>query len=375
MAFPKWQRRLSLTESRGKSDGLATAWRRLGDRPGNRLATVPAKRYKACATHRCHRCHAATLSPPRRSPMTNLLILLTFPETIRNQYRDRLQARFPELAIAVVDHHSKAGPHIGKADALLTFAPMLSSKVLQDGTRLKWIQALGTGTDNLTDQAALRKDVIVTNVRGIHGPPVSEAALAGAASAQQDGRHFRHRPDRRGAGAEMQGLRHACHRRQLGAAPRSRFRRYVQARGASLRGRRVRFLRAADTTYGEDARQHRRGYLRPDETVELFDQSGARRRSRRAGIARGSPERPHCRRGARRLHARAPGGRSSALGYAERHYHHASGRLLRRLYRSRAAYGGGEHAMLSQRRARPHDQCRGALGSLAARARTSADLD
>jgi phosphoglycerate dehydrogenase-like enzyme len=118
--------------------------------------------------------------------MTNLLILLTFPETIRNQYRDRLQARFPELAIAVVDHHSKAGPHIGKADALLTFAPMLSSKVLQDGTRLKWIQALGTGTDNLTDQAALRKDVIVTNVRGIHGPPVSEAALAGMLALARD---------------------------------------------------------------------------------------------------------------------------------------------------------------------------------------------
>src|SRR5579871_3950526 len=398
MAFPKWQRRLSLTESRGKSDGLATAWRRLGDRPGNRLATVPAKRYKACATHRCHRGHAATLSPPRRSPMTNLLILLTFPETIRNQYRDRLQARFPELAIAVVDHHSKAGPHIGKADALLTFAPMLSSKVLQDGTRLKWIQALGTGTDNLTDQAALRKDVIVTNVRGIHGPPVSEAALAGMLALARDlPRAVRAQASHQwqrwpaqllhnktvgifGIGLIAEALAPKCKAfgmRVIGvsSAPRSRFRRYVQARGASRRGRRVRFLRAADTTYGEDARQHRRGYLRPDETVELFDQSGARRRSRRAGIARGSPERPHCRRGARRLHARAPGGRSSALGYAERHYHHASGRLLRRLYRSRAAYGGGEHAMLSQRRARPHDQCRGALGSLAARARTSADLD
>jgi phosphoglycerate dehydrogenase-like enzyme len=110
--------------------------------------------------------------------MTNLLILLTLPEAVRNQYRDRLQARFPELAITMVDHHSKAEPHIGTADALLTFAPMLSEKLLASATRLKWVQALGTGVDNLTDQAALRKDVIVTNVRGIHGPPVSEAAIA-----------------------------------------------------------------------------------------------------------------------------------------------------------------------------------------------------
>jgi phosphoglycerate dehydrogenase-like enzyme len=110
--------------------------------------------------------------------MTNLLILLTLPEPIRNQYRDQLHARFPELNISMVDHHTKVGPHIGGADALLTFAPMLSGEVLQATAKLKWVQALGTGVDNLIDRPCLRKDVIVTNVHGIHGPPVSEAALA-----------------------------------------------------------------------------------------------------------------------------------------------------------------------------------------------------
>src|ERR1700730_603454 len=99
--------------------------------------------------------------------MTNLLILLTLPEAVRNQYRERLQARFPGLAIDVVDHHSKAGPHIAEAHARLTFAPMLSARVLEQAAKLKWVQALGTGVDNLTDQSALRKDVIVTNIRGI----------------------------------------------------------------------------------------------------------------------------------------------------------------------------------------------------------------
>src|SRR6201987_3646830 len=111
--------------------------------------------------------------------MANVLILLTLPEPIRNQYRDRLRKRFPEIAIELVDHHSKVGPYIDKADALITFAPMLSDEVLAAATRLKWVQALGTGVDNLIDQPALRKDVIVTNMRGIQGAPVSEAALAG----------------------------------------------------------------------------------------------------------------------------------------------------------------------------------------------------
>ncbi|MGA8078449.1 MAG: D-2-hydroxyacid dehydrogenase [Xanthobacteraceae bacterium] len=110
--------------------------------------------------------------------MTNLLILLGLTPEIRTQYRDRLQARFPDVAMTLVDHHSKVGPHIAAADALVTFTPMMTAKVLEQADNLKWIQTLGTGVDNLIDQPTLRKDVIVTNVRGIHGPPVSEAALA-----------------------------------------------------------------------------------------------------------------------------------------------------------------------------------------------------
>jgi phosphoglycerate dehydrogenase-like enzyme len=111
--------------------------------------------------------------------MVNVLILLTLPEAIRIQYRDRLRKRFRDIAIELVDHHSKVGPYIDKADALVTFAPMLSADVLAAAPRLKWVQALGTGVDNLIDQPTLRKDVVVTNMRGIHGAPVSEAALAG----------------------------------------------------------------------------------------------------------------------------------------------------------------------------------------------------
>jgi phosphoglycerate dehydrogenase-like enzyme len=109
--------------------------------------------------------------------MTNLLILLTLTPELNNQYRDRLKAKFPELNVNLVDHHSKVGPYIAEADILLTFAPRLSDDVLSAGTNLKWVQALGTGVDNLIDRPVLRKDILVTNVHGIHGPPVSEAAI------------------------------------------------------------------------------------------------------------------------------------------------------------------------------------------------------
>jgi len=63
------------------------------------------------------------------------------------------------------------------ADVLLTFGPMLKDEVLMDAPRLKWVQALGTGVDGITDQPSLKPDVVVTNIRGIHGEPVSEAAI------------------------------------------------------------------------------------------------------------------------------------------------------------------------------------------------------
>jgi phosphoglycerate dehydrogenase-like enzyme len=109
--------------------------------------------------------------------MTQVLVLLTMPEAVRMQYRDGIKALFPDLTVNVVDHHSKVDPYIDAADVLMTFGPMLSEDVLPRARNLKWIQALGTGVDGITDRPSLGKDVIVTNLHGVHGPPVSEAAF------------------------------------------------------------------------------------------------------------------------------------------------------------------------------------------------------
>jgi D-2-hydroxyacid dehydrogenase (NADP+) len=110
--------------------------------------------------------------------MTDLLILLTFPEEVRNQYRDRIKAAFPALRVNVVDHHDKVGPYIADAEILVTFGPMMADHVLHDAKKLRWIQALGTGVDGIADRPSLKPGTIVTNVHGIHGAPVSEAALS-----------------------------------------------------------------------------------------------------------------------------------------------------------------------------------------------------
>lgn len=106
-----------------------------------------------------------------------VLILLNFPETMRNQYRDRLAMSFPELDIDMVDHHSKVDPYIAEAEILVTFSAHLEPHVLEKARNMRWIQVLGTGVDGVVDSPALGADVIVTNMRGLHGKSVSESAL------------------------------------------------------------------------------------------------------------------------------------------------------------------------------------------------------
>ena len=111
--------------------------------------------------------------------MPRLLILLTLPPDVTEQYRDRLAQRFPEIGIDLIATADKAAAALPEADMLLTFGQMMKNLKLDfaNAGNLKWVQALGTGVDNLIDLPSLRPDVIITNIRGIHGAPVSEAAI------------------------------------------------------------------------------------------------------------------------------------------------------------------------------------------------------
>jgi len=128
--------------------------------------------------------------------MPNLLILTEVQESMRARYKQMLLERFPQLTINVVGHHSQVDPYIAETDILLCFSPPMADHVVRDAPKLKWIQALGTGVDNIVDLPSLGKGVVVTNIRGIHGAPVSEAAIAYMLSLARDMSASVHAQDR-----------------------------------------------------------------------------------------------------------------------------------------------------------------------------------
>jgi phosphoglycerate dehydrogenase-like enzyme len=120
--------------------------------------------------------------------MPRLLILLTLPPDVTEQYRARLARAFPEIAIEVAATADRGAAALADADMLLTFGQMMKNLKLDftAARNLKWVQALGTGLDGITDQPALKPGVTVTSLHGVHGAPVSEAALAAMLSLSRD---------------------------------------------------------------------------------------------------------------------------------------------------------------------------------------------
>jgi len=103
-----------------------------------------------------------------------LLIFLPHPEPVRSAYERQLAPRFPQVAFRTVGDLEVARQAVADADIFLTFGSLLDPPFFAQARRLRWVHALGTGTDGITDSKHLPADVIVTSTRGIHGAVMSE---------------------------------------------------------------------------------------------------------------------------------------------------------------------------------------------------------
>ena len=63
------------------------------------------------------------------------------------------------------------------ADFLITNGVPPRDNLRERAPNLKWIQSLATGVDYMLNLTSLRKEVLLTSTRGIHGPQMSEIAF------------------------------------------------------------------------------------------------------------------------------------------------------------------------------------------------------
>ena len=92
-------------------------------------------------------------------------------------YAHALQPRFPEAKFMLAADVAEATPLSPRANVLMAFAPRITAELLQAAPDLEWLQALTTGVDNLWTMPSLSPRTLITTVRGIHGPQMSEMAF------------------------------------------------------------------------------------------------------------------------------------------------------------------------------------------------------
>jgi phosphoglycerate dehydrogenase-like enzyme len=311
----------------------------------------------------------------------NLLIVLALPEPVRNRYYEHIRAAFPELKVDLVDHHSKVGPYIESADILVAFGVMLADHVFEAGRNLKWVQALGSGVDGIVDQPSLREGVLVTNLHGIHGAPVSEAAIGAMLALSRDLPRVLRNQARQawerfparllqdktagifGIGVIAEALAPKCKAlgmRVVGISSTPRavpgFDRIFPREALTEAVRELDYLILltphSPATHGiVDAKLL--AAMKPTSHLINLARGGGRGRGGADRSARGEAHRG---RRARRVRGGAAAAGTPLVAHGAGHRHPAPGRLLRRVCRPRIAHRRGEHPPFSRWGPGEHDQ-------------------
>jgi D-2-hydroxyacid dehydrogenase (NADP+) len=101
----------------------------------------------------------------------DLLILDQFAD----YYKSKLEPQFPQVSIHAVSEEEEIGDLIEEIDILMTIK--ITDESMKRASKLQWIQAMTVGVDFFLKLSSLRRDVIMTSTRGIHGPQMSEMAI------------------------------------------------------------------------------------------------------------------------------------------------------------------------------------------------------
>ena len=95
-----------------------------------------------------------------------------------DRFRLALAFEFPRVEICAAKTREEALAHAPGAQVLVALDSRIDDGLVRAATDLAWIQALSTGTDVIDDLKALdRRRVMVTTMRGVHGPQMSEITV------------------------------------------------------------------------------------------------------------------------------------------------------------------------------------------------------
>lgn len=103
-----------------------------------------------------------------------ILTSLKVNETLQKQ----LQEKFPNETFSFHSKMNTAKAELPKADILLTYGEDLTPELIEKADNLRWIMVMSAGMDQMPFEAISKKDILVTNARGIHKIPMAEYTIS-----------------------------------------------------------------------------------------------------------------------------------------------------------------------------------------------------
>jgi phosphoglycerate dehydrogenase-like enzyme len=96
------------------------------------------------------------------------------PEATAAEFVEMVGASLPLSGMAAVDGREAALAHVDDCEVMIGHHFQFDEELVSRAPRLKWIQSLTTGTDQILKLKSLPADAVVTSTRGMHGPQMSE---------------------------------------------------------------------------------------------------------------------------------------------------------------------------------------------------------
>jgi D-2-hydroxyacid dehydrogenase (NADP+) len=113
-------------------------------------------------------------APGNRNVMASKVLILARDA---EAFAEQLRPNFPDVSFLAGAGPQDALGNCGDCDVLMTRNDDCFEAVIRAMPRLKFIQALTTGTELIETRPGLAPDVLITAARGFHGPQMSELAF------------------------------------------------------------------------------------------------------------------------------------------------------------------------------------------------------
>ncbi len=104
--------------------------------------------------------------------MTN--VLFTF--TVKEDLMERLRFEFPQVDFTVST--SKDRNALEKAEIIMTYGEDITKETLEQAVALKWLMVASAGLEKMPLREIGDRNILITNVKGIHKIPMSESVMA-----------------------------------------------------------------------------------------------------------------------------------------------------------------------------------------------------